>query len=188
MQTILTYVVAVAVLALFCYMYWPVIVATFQGKGEQPSESSVYVATALAGLIGSVTAMYFEQNYNDIQRSVQTQTQPAVPGSPAPASAPSQPAPAPSAAEKTFGALLRTVDPTAASAQSVTKPVDILKAGFVLVYLITGLAALGAVVTKRKPDGPGGGTPAAPPPAMISNLAFITLGLLVAVAKSLFAS
>ena len=187
-QLVFTIFIATAVLLLFLYLYCPVIFATLKNKGVQPASNYVYVATALAGLIGSVCAMFFEQNYQEISRQSLTAHAAAQKNAPATPATANDPQSSTGSAIEALGKSLNPVahqmmvisstdaKPTAAEKISVQLDwVSIVKTLYVICYLLAGFAALVAWI---KADNP---------PPLVSNLALITLGLVMAIAKSIFA-
>lgn len=154
--------VAIIAIAGFAVLYWYEIVHVWTwaaGKGEfaaTTTEQMIYVATILAGLVGGVTAMIFNEKLPD-----DPNTPPANPANPATPSA--------TGAQPTMTAIVNSLIP------SDNTILSLASVFCVLVYFITGIAAIVTWVywSSREDD-------------LIKNLALISIGLFVAIAKSFF--
>jgi hypothetical protein len=152
--------VALVVLAGFLYVYWRAMVWAFQSV-EKPAKfdgAYIYVATALAGLVGAIVAMIFNEKLPE-PAHIEDRSGPKQPRA-------SRAAPGPRAA---LFALRRSVVP------SQLQILSFMSAAYVLGYLLTGIAAIAVWVMlgDRAPD-------------LIKNLALISIGLLIAIARSFF--
>lgn len=155
LKSILTTLIASSVILGFIWLYWPLILNRGEASGSELTGFNLYVATTLAGVVGGVTAMFFQQNYQQIAQ----QADAAAPGTPP-------------AGNNTLLAAVATVAPGSDSGY-----VNILKACYVIAYLGTGIGAL-VYILKHQDQ--------AKDLKVLSNLGMTSLGLIVAVAKSVF--
>jgi hypothetical protein len=154
---------ALVIVSAFGLMYLWTIVQTLRNRANPPTNSPqyVYVATALAGLVGGVFAMVFNEHLPT--ETVATRATDDGSGSPmvqkrivyGPTSA--------------LLALKNSVTPTPDNLLSY------VTSAFVAVYLVVGLAAIATwvIASDKTPD-------------LIKNLSLITIGLFIAIARSFF--
>ena len=153
--------VSIAMLGLFAGLYgwafWLVFTSAAQPV-EFPPEF-IYIATALAGLVGGVAAMIFNEQLPD---------DPAGPKAhkDAPPTTPSE-----SGRTAAWIALKRSVYPD----EGGDKLFSILSALYVIVYFVVGIFAIVTWVYTSKKT-----------PNLVTNLALISIGLFVAIARSFF--
>jgi hypothetical protein len=152
-------IVAVIVIGGFAFLYGYGIYLCLTAQDGKPPEFNppyVYVATALAGLVGGIAAMVFNEKLPDAPK----------PNPPAP-----QPAASPSASGLAAG-MAAFKDTFSFSASNFLSTMSTV---YVLVYFA---AALLAIVTWIKMSDH--------TPDLIKNLALIGIGLFVAIARSFF--
>ena len=144
----------------FGYLYGHgIFVCWFAPPGTSPTfkPEYVYVATALAGLIGGVVAMVFNEKLPD------------APAPQTPKPAPNDPTPSASGVDATLAAVKNSVVGTKADFLTIVSAI------YVLVYFAAGVFAIITWVkmSEHTPD-------------LIKNLALICIGLFVAIARSFF--
>lgn len=202
-------ILAIATLGAFIFLYWPVIYATFKGTMKEPTAMLVTFATILSGLFGGITAGFFHVNLDEIKpsaaqdvgHSVDAEAHAGPQGTTADNDKPAEPV---GDVIKAIGATFNVLsteptnggkqtqktavpikDTSASSGERSPKQkwVDRLKKWCALVYLLTGLAAARSLA---KPGLKPGGTEPVKPPQLISNLGFVTIGVMVSLLKSIF--
>ena len=123
-------------------------------------DAYVYVATALAGLVGGVAAMLFNEKLPDA---------PPVPKPNPPSPSADFATPSASGVHASITALRNSIT------GSTTDVLRTVSAAYVIVYFATGFMAVSTwiIVADNTPD-------------LIKNLALIVIGLFVAIARSFF--
>jgi len=158
-------VIAAGVFVGFGYMYGAAIIKVWASpdkKIEFPPEY-VYVATALAGLVGGVAAMIFNEKLPDDPAA-----RPAAPAGP-PAAQPTTPSASGPAAAAT--AFVQAVIP----GDGKNRLFAVVSSMYVIGYFLAGVAAIvtWVRVSENTAD-------------LVKNLALISIGLFVAIARSFF--
>jgi hypothetical protein len=153
--------VALAAIAGFAVMYGRAIWFVFTSKVDPVTSKPefVYVATALAGLVGGVVAMFFnEQLPDDTTGPQQRKNEPPT-------------TPSKTGLKAAGLALKRSIYP----ADGRDRLFSIVSSIYVIVYFIIGVLAIIALVTASSSM-----------PDLVKNLALISAGLFVAIARSFF--
>jgi len=148
--------IASCVVAGFAIMYGRAIFLVWAASGHpvefQPEY--VYVATALAGVVGGVAAMIFNEQLPDDPQA-RTPKALATPSASGPKAA--------------FAALVNSVVPQGGA----NRMFSIVSSAYVIAYFLAGMAAIATWVTAS-----------ANTPDLVKNLALISIGLFVAIARS----
>jgi hypothetical protein len=169
-------VLALLALAFFVGLYVYALAFAWRSHkaDEKLSDAAVYFGTILSGLIGGVVAMIFNEKLPDAPgRSLGGDAAPPPPPHPpaAPGDATAVPPQTPSASGLRAGkiALETSIKPTSGDALSY------ISVAYVLVYFLAGMAALITFIIQQDKT-----------PEVVKNLALVSIGLLVAVARSFF--
>lgn len=154
--------IALTMIAAFTFMYMRAIYLVWSSSEKVVfTPAYVYVATILAGLVGGVAAMIFNEELPDDPAAV---PRPGPPG--VAVATPSDTGPTAAAT-----ALVRAVTPQ----DGHNRLFSYVSAAYVIVYFLTGCAAIATWVKADENT-----------PDLIRNLAFISIGLFVAIARTFF--
>jgi len=188
-----TVIIAIAAIGGFAFLYGKAIYDLWRHKREagSPPTSYVYVATILAGLIGGVAAMMFNEELPRITATDKGGTASSASGAVSPGISPAAPTDAnairiasersrtihPVATRRAFGlraggtALVRSI-----SVFSQENVLAAMSAVYMLVYLVVGLAAIVTWVKFGDSN----------TSDLVKNMALVSIGLFAAILRTLF--